>query len=231
MRIDSHQHFTDRHVPEHLAPILKRNRFDGSVLVGQSWCPASRLLELASRHDFILGFLAPVILDHPKFRGVCLNFEDEIPCVLGELERRNLCLDLLLRPHQLPQVARIAERFPRLHIAIGHLAQPGFQAPMTDEWARGMEEAARAPEVCVKISGLLSGATAPWTAACFRPFVQHALAVFGLRRLMFGSDWPSSLPAFGWKESLAAFTQSIGAQTIEVREELLGGTARRFYGL
>jgi len=34
-----------------------------------------------------------------------------------------------------------------------------------------------------------------------------------------------------WKATLAAFTQSIGAQPIEVREELLGGTAERFYQL
>jgi L-fuconolactonase len=34
-----------------------------------------------------------------------------------------------------------------------------------------------------------------------------------------------------WKEALAAFTQSIGAQPIETREKLLGGTARLFYGI
>jgi predicted TIM-barrel fold metal-dependent hydrolase len=48
---------------------------------------------------------------------------------------------------------------------------------------------------------------------------------------MFGSDWPAGLPDTAWKASLAAFTQAIGAQTIDVREELLGGTAERFYGL
>ena len=48
---------------------------------------------------------------------------------------------------------------------------------------------------------------------------------------MFGSDWPNSLPEHAWKANLAAFTQAIGAQSIEVREELLGGTAARFYGI
>jgi len=54
-----------------------------------------------------------------------------------------------------------------------------------------------------------------------RPFVQHALAVFGPERLMFGSEWPLRLPDVTWKESLAAFTQSIGARSLEVREQLL----------
>jgi L-fuconolactonase len=48
---------------------------------------------------------------------------------------------------------------------------------------------------------------------------------------MYGSDWPSYLPEGTWKEALAAFTQAIGAQTIETREQLLGGTAARFYRL
>ena len=48
---------------------------------------------------------------------------------------------------------------------------------------------------------------------------------------MFGSEWPARLPEVTWKESLAVFTQCIGAQSIEVRERLLGDTARVFYGL
>jgi L-fuconolactonase len=46
---------------------------------------------------------------------------------------------------------------------------------------------------------------------------------------MFGSDWPAYLPEGTFKESLAAFTQSIGALSEEVREHLLGGTAARVY--
>ena len=64
-----------------------------------------------------------------------------------------------------------------------------------------------------------------------RPYVQHALRFFGPGRLMFGSDWPNGLPTCTWKASLALFTQAIGAQSIETREQLLGGTAARFYGI
>ena len=48
---------------------------------------------------------------------------------------------------------------------------------------------------------------------------------------MYGSDWPSYLPTGTWKEALAAFTQSVGAQTLEDREQILGATAKRFYRL
>ncbi len=63
------------------------------------------------------------------------------------------------------------------------------------------------------------------------PGLEAALAAFGPARTMYGSDWPSYLPVGTWKEALAAFTQSIGAQTLETREQLLGGTAHRFYRL
>jgi L-fuconolactonase len=48
---------------------------------------------------------------------------------------------------------------------------------------------------------------------------------------MFGSDWPVCTIAGTWKEVLAALTQAIGPQTIDIREKLLGSTAARFYGL
>ena len=146
-----------------------------------------------------------------------------------ELARHGLTLDIEMRPGDFPALLQLAGRLPDLRVAIDHLARPAFQLAPTDEWRYGMESAARLPNVFCKISGLLTEVELPWRAAAIRPFVQHALATFGPRRLMFGSEWPVRLPDVTWKESLAAFTQSIGANSIEVREQLLGGTAHDFY--
>ncbi len=64
-----------------------------------------------------------------------------------------------------------------------------------------------------------------------RDLIRETLAHRGPRRIMFASGWPAGLPEITWKASLAMFTQAIGAQPIEVREQLLGGTAREFYGI
>jgi L-fuconolactonase len=48
---------------------------------------------------------------------------------------------------------------------------------------------------------------------------------------MFGSDWPVCLLAGTWKEVLAALTQAMGAQPVDLREQILGATATRFYRL
>jgi L-fuconolactonase len=241
LRIDSHQHFTREILPSLLWPILKRNRFDGSVVVSKLATVEDTLwlLDQAAEHEFIKAVVGwtdltdPNVCEtldayqrYPKFRGVVWAGEG-IPAGLAELERRGLTLDLT---PDLEMVARIADRFPGLRIAIDHLGRLSLAPMPFDKWAGALATAAQAPNVHAKLSGLITDAPTQWAAAQFQPYARHALQVLGPERVMFGSDWPSYLPAGTWKEALAAFTQAIGPQTMEVREQLLGGTAMRFYG-
>jgi L-fuconolactonase len=231
-RIDAHQHFTREYLPSLLGPILKRNRFDGSVAVaGRPSVEETRwLLSLAADHDFIravvgwadladprVGELLDEYQRHPRFRGVCYAFAGELPPGLGELERRGLSLDVStgLTP-------AIAEGFPGLRVAIDGVGTARATVPPS---------VAQYPNVFAKISGLITAAPTSWKAAEFQPAVRAALEAFGPEHVMYGSDWPSYLPEGTWKAALAAFTQAIGPQTLETREQLLGGTARRFYRL
>jgi len=125
----------------------------------------------------------------------------------------------------------LAEQNPERKIAIVRLGSPPVGREGADTWAEGMARAAANPRVFCKASGLLSLVPRPWKAEPLRPFVQHVLRAFGPGRVMFGSDWPACLPDAIWKETLAIFTQAIGAQSMEIREELLGGAAARFYSV
>ena len=214
MRIDAHHSFSEQYTLAGLESILKRNRFDGSILVGP----------LIDTPDFVRGIIVPVtewrddLARHPKFRGILMQGHLSVPDDLRatELENRRIPVDIT---GDLSAVVDLAARHPRLPICIDHLG-----APPNDDWPRLLEAAAQFPMVCCKLSGL----------AMFpdpRPYVHHALRFFSPGRLMFGSDWPNGLPACTWKASLALFTQAIGAQSIETREQLLGGTAARFYGI
>jgi L-fuconolactonase len=229
-RIDSHQHFTREYLPSLLFPILKRNRFDGSVVVtGRPCVEETRwLLEQAAQHDFIRAVIGwaeladPRVGDtldeyqrHPKFRGVCYWFTGALPAGLAELSRRGLSLDV-----SAGFTPALVEAFPDLPVVIDHVGTPRGIVPPS---------AAQHPNVFAKISGLITDAPTQWKAADFQPAVRAVLAAFGPERVMYGSDWPSYLPVGTWKEALAAFTQAIGPQTLETREHLLGGTAHRFY--
>jgi L-fuconolactonase len=234
LRLDSHVCFSPRHPPEHLQAILARNRFDGAILVvdGPSLPETGpHIVGIVVRNGGATHQLDEYQKD-ARFRGICASLEQGPPERADELARRGLSLDIEMRPGDFPTLLHLAGRLPGLRIAIDHLARPAFHLGPTEEWLHGMESAARLPNVFCKISGLVTDVDQlPWRAAPIRPFVQHALAVFGPRRLMFGSEWPVRLPDVTWKESLAAFTQSIGANSIEVREQLLGSTAAEFYAV
>ncbi len=210
MRIDAHHSFSERYPLDHLGTILARNRFEGSILVGPP----------VATPDFVRGIVVSgwddleTCLAHPKVRGVVVK--DALP-PLDVLEARGLTVDIA---GGLAAVPGLAAAYPRLNIVIDHLGAPG-----TDDWAAEIDAAAQHRNVYCKLSGLAM------LQPSARPYVQRALALFGPGRLMFGSDWPHGLPEYTWKQNLAAFTQAIGAQTIEVREQLLGGTAARVYGI
>jgi len=54
---------------------------------------------------------------------------------------------------------------------------------------------------------------------------------FGPSRLMYGSDWPVCLLSGTYKQVFAALTQALGPQPLQIREQILGETATRFYRL
>jgi len=210
---------------------------------------------LASEHEFIRGVVGWVDLTdprlgaaldefqrHAKFKGVRHLVHDEpdvnwllredVITGLRELARRGIPYDLLLRPQHLKIVPGVAERVPGLRMVVDHIAKPPIAAGRMDGWAEDMASVAKIPNVFCKLSGMITEADPHgWKAEHLRPYVAHVLNIFGPERLMFGSDWPVCTLAGTWKEVLAAFTQCIGPQSVEVREKLLGGTAAAFYRL
>ncbi len=245
------------YLPEDLAPILAEHRFDGSVAVQATTDSgeADWLLSLADAYSFVKGVVAwvdlaspelPRTLDrlqrHPRFVGVRHPVHDErderwilredVLAGLGELARRGVPYDLLLRPVHLRLVPEIAERVPGLRMVIDHLAKPRIAKGELEGWAGDLARAAEVTEVYCKLSGMVTEADLrTWKAQDLAPYVAHALAVFGPERCMFGSDWPVCRLAGSWKQVLAAFTQACGPLPQETRDWLLGETAIWFYGL
>ena len=245
------------YLPGDLLPILEANRFDGSVLVQANTLMAEThwLLGLAEANAFIKGVVVwadlsdpglPGVLDHlqkhPKFKGVRHPVHDEPdtnwllrPDVLrglNELARREIPYDLLLRPVHLALVPRLADAVPALRMVIDHIAKPLIASRQMESWVTDIAAAATVPGMHCKLSGMITEADhANWTAEDLRPYVQHVLKCFGPTRLMFGSDWPVCKLAGTWKQVLAAFTQALGAQAQETRDEILGDSAVRFYRL
>lgn len=252
-----HPVLSRNYLPEDLWPIYEINRMDGSVFVQAAHNDGETdwVLDLADREAKILGVVAWVDLQSPelgkrldvlqkwpKFVGVRHIVHDEPdvrwlarPAVvegLRELARRGIPYDLLLKPPHIPVAIEVMEKVPDLRCVIDHIAKPYIARGEWAEWAADMAKLAAIPTMHVKLSGMITEAKNPgWKSEDLMPYVQYVLRLFGPRRCMFGSDWPVCLLAGSWKEVLAAFTQALGAQSQEVRDEILGETASRFYGL
>jgi L-fuconolactonase len=112
---------------------------------------------------------------------------------------------------------------------LAHAAAPPLAHDALHVWREQMLRLAAHPNVHCKLSALWSSSLEEWNLATLQSLFAFVLETFGERRILFGSDWPSCLPAHSWKETLARFTQGLGARTMEFREEVLGNTAARVY--
>jgi L-fuconolactonase len=244
-------------LPEHLAPLRTAAAIDGSIAVQarQSLEESRWLLGLAERHPSVLGVVGWVDLcsdavdeplrelsGHPKFVGVRHVVQDEPddrfllrPDFLrgvGRLRAFGLTYDLLIYPRQLPAALPFVRHFPDQPIVLDHLAKPAVTGGGLSPWREQVRELARAPNVCCKLSGLVTEADwLRWRAEDFRPYLDVALEAFGEDRLMFGSDWPVCLLAAGYEqvsEIIARFTEGLGETA---RQKIFGDSAARFYGI
>jgi len=156
---------------------------------------------------------------------------EDVGRALDALPRLGLRFDALIRPAQLPMLLQMLERHPDLAVVIDHAAKPDIAHGMWEPWAGYMREAAAYPRVRCKVSGLVTEAGAGWTIDRLRRYADHLAECFGAQRLMWGSDWPV-LNVGGTYQSWFAATMAMTADWQAAdRAALMGGTARRFYGL
>ena len=155
---------------------------------------------------------------------------------LTMLENAELPLDFVTSgPEALELLPALQHRHPRLRIVLDHLGKPpiGGGSSAIRRWRDLIAAAAASPRVSAKLSGLYQagGHAQGWSVTEVRPFIEHAIEVFGPSRLMFGSDWPMSTMEGGYSRALEAVSGSIADLPSSDREAIMGGTAIQVYAL
>jgi len=248
------------YLPEMLEPILNECGVAKTVLVqaSNSLAETDWLLSLAEQHPSIAGVVGWVDLmnprmaedlevfkANPKFKGVRHLVESELavgwliqPEVLRgfqTLEKHGVSYDMLVHTIHLEYVNVVAELFPQLRLVIDHMAKPPIRSGSTAEgaeWARMLRKVSACPNVCCKLSGLVTEANlTSWRVEDLRPFVEQALEFFGPGRIMFGSDWPVCLLAASYAQVLETFQLLLRDLSDEERAMIFAGNAMRFYQL
>ena len=104
-----------------------------------------------------------------------------------------LSFDLCVIHHQLPDVIELVGRCPDVRFVLDHCGKPPIKAGQLDPWREHISQLATYDNVMCKLSGLVTEADMEaWQPADLQPYIDHVLAEFGSKRLMFGGDWPVS---------------------------------------
>jgi len=155
----------------------------------------------------------------------------EVGRALAALPRLNLRFDALVRPRELPALATMLAQQPELAVVVDHGGKPPIARGEFEAWADAIAAVAAHPRVRCKLSGLVTEASPAWTIDELARYVDHLLACFGPQRLMWGSDWPVVELAGGYLRWNSATMALLATRSDDDRAAILGGTARRFYGL
>jgi L-fuconolactonase len=209
-----------------------------AVQVRQSLEETRWLLELADANPFIAGVVGWVDLQadgvdadldrlsqHPRLVGlrhIAQSEPDgflERPAFLrgvGRLERHGLTYDILVYARQLAAAVTFARAFPRQPLVLDHLGKPDIKGDGYKEWRRHFDELAELPNVCCKLSGLVTEADwTSWTPGMLRPYLDAALEAFGPSRLMIGSDWPVCLVAASYDDVVSLARDAINEYSVD----------------
>ncbi|TSB47040.1 amidohydrolase family protein [Alkalicoccobacillus porphyridii] len=243
--------------PDDLSKNLQSNKIKQTIAVQASPLleDTQYLLQLSEKNDSIAGVVGWVDLlsdtfkedlgkwkQHPKFVGIRVMIQDmeNAAVILNKeyvdsfiyLESKQIPVDLLIREKQLPDIVHLLNRVPSLKAVVDHMAKPDIASGDIEFWKRYLGEVASFENVYCKVSGLVTEAKQEWKREDFTPYIQHAVQVFGVDRVLFGSDWPVCLLAATYDEVIEIVEEALSTQCKEQEMgKLFGANAAKFYGL
>jgi predicted TIM-barrel fold metal-dependent hydrolase len=164
-----------------------------------------------------------------------------------ELARRGLSFDIWLFQDQLADLCAFADRAPELTIVLNHIG--GYLAVGSDgkssfdRWRAGLAEAARRPNVVLKIGGVGMGMISPEfvsradkpgsaeMAERWRPLFETCVETFGAERCMLESNFPVDRLAGSYRNFWNAFKRLASGASESEKAALFSRTAARVYKL
>lgn len=241
--------------PDEAAAELAAAGVDAAILVqaDDSARDTRFMLDVASAHEWVVGVVGWVPLDderaaaaaldeldaEPLLRGIRHLVHDDprddfldLPAVRASLRRvagHGLVFDVPdAWPRHLGAARRVARDLPELTVVIDHLAKPPVGTDDFTAWEAEFRAVAALPNTRAKFSGLhLPGVR--FDRASVGALLEIALDAFGADRLMYGGDWPMSVPHGGYGPTWQVMRDCLDPLSRPERDAVLGGTAEHCY--
>lgn len=244
-------------LPNDISYTLKKNRIDGVVAVqaSESLDENKFLMEMAGAYAMIKGIVGWVDFADPEiearlqeyaqtpimkgFRHIIEADKDPDYLIRDDflkgielLGKYGFTYDLLIKPIHFKGTRECVQQYPDQKFVLDHIAKPNVKNKEFGEWAQFIENLSGYQNVYCKISGLVTEAEwNTWETSDFEQYIAHAVASFGMKRLMFGSDWPVSLLSTSYEDWLNVCESFFKNFSEEDKAMFWGGNAVKFYGL
>jgi predicted TIM-barrel fold metal-dependent hydrolase len=217
--------------------VAKDTGFPNAV-VGQAWLhhdDAPDILRQAARYPLVRSVRhkpaaassadqavrgAPASMDDPKWRDGY--------AVLGTLSMR---FDLQTPWWHLDAAVALANDFPTIPLILNHTGLPSDRSEEgLAAWATAMASLAECPNAYVKISGIGQPDVA-WTPASNGYVVRETLAMFGVERAMFASNFPVDGICASYRTIFEGFAEIVRDCDEATRHALFVSNALRIYDI
>jgi len=243
--------------PADLEPVFKKNHISGSVLVQVEGSEKDNesMLKLADQYAFIKGVVGWIDFRTEELDVRLQEYQQNSKLkgfrhlLQGEKQRNSMLLpefkkgismlnkygftyDLLVLPDQLEFAGELVRSFPDQRFVIDHLAKPRIKQEDISEWKSDMKKFAACKNVYCKISGMVTEADwENWEREDFIPYIDTIVEIYGIKRMMFGSDWPVCLTAGTFEEVKEIVDSYFSSFSETEQSDFFGGNATVFYNL
>ena len=242
-------------LPADLEPVLRQQHIAGCVAIqaDQTETETQFLIDQANQYDFVEGVVGWVDLKAENLESKLAYFSS-IPVVKGFrhivqgedagfmlqpafirgvklLSKYNYTYDILIKEPQLEEALAFIKQVPNQKLVLDHLAKPKIGSDVT-YWRKHITSIAQHENVYCKLSGMVTEANwNTWRPTDFVPYLDTIFAVFGTKRVMYGSDWPVCLVAARYEQQLKLVTDYIHSFHESEKQAIMGENAVRFYNL
>ena len=243
-------------LPEDLLPILQENKFDACVAVqaDPSEEETKFLLQLAEDNNFIKGVVGWLDLcneniderlqhfsKYKKLKGLRhivqaepngFMLQNNFQRGIAALEKYNLTYDILIYHNQLEDAIELVRKFPNQKFIVDHCAKPNIKKGEITIWKKNIEQLSNFKNVACKISGLTTEANwSTWDKNEIQPYLDVVFNAFGNNRLLFGSDWPVSLLAGNYTDTVELIENYIQQFSKMDQQQIMGLNTLNWYNI